>query len=375
MPRMETLVVVFLGAGASAPFGYPTIVGLQDVLLKNLADEEKDLFNDLVRRKGVDDVEGVLQTIDLLEIIANHGVGSILTDSFVTLSEMAKERSMKFSHFIELSRSLRNHIQEIIFDVYQFRPDCKSNFRLYSDLFSAISSVTKAKEYSVFTTNYDRIVEEFCASAENYDVRDGFRIDQKSKRNFWDARSFDLPQASNNTLVKLFKLHGSLNWKLSEFGLEQVMPEQRLGKPTPVYKQDVLIYPGSKERPEREPFRRLYDRFDSEMKRADRCLVIGFSFRDQYLNRIFREFVESGKGQLICMSSNASMIVAKNLLDLKDFDTLKVYTETNSFVSIRMHFGDNGWIDQLRNAFVSIPLPIEVPIIDENGKPEEPSAR
>jgi hypothetical protein len=77
---MQTLVVVFLGAGASAPFGYPTIAGLQDVLLKNLPDKEKGLFSDLVRRKGVDDVEGILQTIDLVETIANHGVGGILTD-------------------------------------------------------------------------------------------------------------------------------------------------------------------------------------------------------------------------------------------------------------------------------------------------------
>lgn len=276
---------------------------------------------------------------------------------------------MKFSQFVELSRSLRNRIQEIIFDVCQFRPDCKSSFRLYSDLFSTITSVTKANEYAIFTTNYDRIVEEFCASEKNYEVRDGFRIDQKNRRNLWDARSFDLSRTPDNTLVKLFKLHGSLNWKLSEFGLEQAMPEQRLEKPTPVYKQDLMIYPGSKERPEREPFRTLYDRFDSEMKRTDRCLVIGFSFRDQYLNRIFREFVDSGKGQLICMSNNASMIVAKNLLDLKDFDTLRIYTNTNSFVSIRIHFGEAGWVDQLRNAFVSIPLPVEFPQIKAE-KPE-----
>jgi hypothetical protein len=236
-------------------------------------------------------------------------------------------------------------------------------------LFSTITSVTKANEYAIFTTNYDRIVEEFCASEKNYEVRDGFRIDQKNRRNLWDARSFDLSRTPDNTLVKLFKLHGSLNWKLSEFGLEQAMPEQRLEKPTPVYKQDLMIYPGSKERPEREPFRTLYDRFDSEMKRTDRCLVIGFSFRDQYLNRIFREFVDSGKGQLICMSNNASMIVAKNLLDLKDFDTLRIYTNTNSFVSIRIHFGEAGWVDQLRNAFVSIPLPVEFPQIKAE-KPE-----
>ena len=91
------------------------------------------------------------------------------------------------------------------------------------------------------------------------------------------------------------------------------------------------------------------------MEATDRCLVIGFSFRDDYLNRVFRSFLRSGKGQLLVMSANCKATVAKNLLGLENIDGLKRYVESNSYMPIPCHFGDGEWLEILKNAlrFVS----------------------
>ena len=118
------------------------------------------------------------------------------------------------------------------------------------------------------------------------------------------------------------------------------MIEDILQQPTPVYKENLLIYPGSKTPPEEEPFKTLYERFETHMREADKCLVIGFSFRDAYLNRIFRDFLRSGKKQLLVMSSTSRKTVAQSLLGLKDEDAIARYIEANYVVLIPCHFGD-----------------------------------
>ena len=234
--------------------------------------------------------------------------------------------------------------------------------QLFTELFSSLNFPGGTfQEYSIFTTNYDRIIEEFCASKESLELRDGFVQNAKTRRNTWNPRSFDAPIRKDASVVKLLKLHGSLNWKLGEDGIEQVSPEIRLVQPRAMLLRDILVYPGSKERPDQDPFTTLYDRFDAQMKSADRCLVIGYSFRDAYLNRIFRDFLESDRGQLICMSQNCKVTVAQNLLPLKDLDGLAAYNESNRLVTVPVHFGEGNWQSALTNALTSIPLPVERP--------------
>lgn len=342
-------LIIFVGAGASAPFDYPPITGLRDRLLKVLPEKEGGLFRDLLDRKGVVDSEGVLQALELIDSVAKHGIGEMFTSSNVALSLWAQDRSMRFTDFVELCRSLRDKIQGAIFEIYQFRTECRSKFDLYSRLFSIVEKTTGTKEHSIYTTNYDRVMEEYCASSSRYELRDGFKINAKNRRNLWDVGSFDSAFSGEGLLVKLFKLHGSLNWKISDFGIEQVMPETRLERPTPIYKKDVLIYPGSKERPDQEPFRYLYDRLEAQLKSSDRCLVIGFSFRDSYLNRLFRDFVESGKKQLVHMTNSSMETIGRNLLEVGNTGEVQRYVKISRLVCIPRHFGDATWETALRS--------------------------
>ena len=362
------LVVIFLGAGASAPFGYPTMDGLQSQLMNRVEDTERDLLVGLPSLGGNKDVEVVLQHLDAIEGLTDRGLGEIFEKSWVEFSVLGKKQTMGFPELIKLCRSLRETIQDTIFDVYQFRPKSAENFQLYGQFFSTLASITRARELHVYTTNYDRIIEEFGVRNDGYQVVDGFQHDEKTGRYLWKPSSFDSPLPDVGRPLKLFKLHGSLTWKSGENGIERVAPEIRLKQPTTILKKDILVYPGSKEPPEQEPFRTLYERFETQMKETDRCLVVGFSFRDPYLNRVFRDFVYSGRGELLVMSKNCGQVVAKNLLDLRQATKLEDYLDRKNVALIPFHFGEGDWFTAFQNALYKLPFPIEKPSTGGPGK-------
>jgi hypothetical protein len=350
------MVVIFLGAGASNPFGYPTMQGLNNAIRSApLNDVERELLNYLVLREG-DDAEAILQALNLVSDVAGRRFSDMLSESFVKFG-VSKFQPMRFAALAENCKLLVSSIRETIFNTYSFRP---KQLPLYSDLISLLNDTTKASVHYVYTTNYDRVIEEFCAHTTGIRLVDGFAIDLKSRRILWNPRTFDQPDLGNENTLKLFKLHGSLNWLQSEFGIEQVMTESILHQPTSVYKKNLLIYPGSKTPPEDEPFRTLYERFETQMRETDRCLVIGYSFRDAYLNRVFRDFLRSGRSQLLVMSANCKLTVAKALLGIDENDLAR-YIDGGNFLPIPCHFGDATWHECLKNALITIPFPIEKP--------------
>jgi len=328
--------------------------GLNLELSKAQLNSNETKLHSYLRLYEGDDAESLLESLELILDIAHRKFKDMFRESWVKFQD---NTDMKFAQLTEICESLIGITKETIFNTFQFHP---RDLSLYSELFSVLNETTKASVHHVYTTNYDRVVEEFCASRE-IQLIDGFWASPNTRRALWKSREFDKPTTGKD-VVKLFKLHGSLNWLQSEYGIEQVMTETILRAPTPVYKKNLLIYPGkSKIPPEEEPFKTLYDKFETQMKETDRCLVIGFSFRDAYLNRVFRDFVRSGKGQLLVMSSNCKLTVAKTLLGIDEKD-LATFVEGNNFVPIPCHFGDENWKQQLGNALRGIPLPIESPL-------------
>jgi hypothetical protein len=346
--KARLLDIIFLGAGASAAVGYPAMAGLRTQLLDRIKGDERNLLYELLRSEQ-SDAETVLQDIESIDSLVKRGLGKIFQgSSYAIFTDMAGQKhTVLFQQFVDLCLSLREEIRDLIFDIYQFRTECVPRLGPYSQLFATFGS---KREHHIYTTNYDRIIEAFCARTKGFEVRDGFEYDSKTRTNLWRPVSFDYALPEDAVTVKVLKLHGSLDWKVGESGIERVSPEIRMEqRPTAIHKKDILIYPGSKEPPENEPFRTVYERFETQMKEADRCLVIGFSFRDPYLNRIFRDFVNSGKGHLWVMSKDCKDTVARNLLGLEKVDDLEPYLHTGRFVPIPCHFGEADWLTRLRN--------------------------
>jgi hypothetical protein len=198
----------------------------------------------------------------------------------------------------------------------------------------------------VFTTNYDRIVEKIC-NLLSKNLSDGFGVDYRQRTWYWNPSLLGVEQHSHEKgrlersnypipAIWLYKLHGSLNWRRTTDGnIEQFPIEERIragGEDS--YAENLLIYPGGKSAPISEPFKTLHDCFRDRMDVADLCVVVGFSFRDSYLNEIFREFLKREPTTLISISPNASSNLEANLLK----GPIKSLKEKGKIVSIDKPF-------------------------------------
>src|SRR5207247_2104771 len=141
-------------------------------------------------------------------------------------------------------------------------------------------------EIHVFTSNYDKVVEQYCnLRKENYSCIDGFeRNPPNNEFARWTGIFNPISNGAKN--VFLYKLHSSLNWKEHvDEGLVRTNEESKSDDHN--FVRNVVIYPtlSPKNEEENEPHKSTIERFRNYMKEADACVVIGYSFRDS-LNEV-----------------------------------------------------------------------------------------
>ena len=97
--------------------------------------------------------------------------------------------------------------------------------------------------------------------------------------------------------------------------IERMPTEEEVSGATRRYKRNVLIYPAQKNYEIGEPFRRLMRYFNEILNQHDMCLVIGFSFRDPFINNTLLDFLRANrKRRLVVVSPNATKNVDENLI-------------------------------------------------------------
>lgn len=114
----------------------------------------------------------------------------------------------------------------------------------------------------------------------------------------------------------LYKLHGSLDWKKHiELGFIRTGIESKIKDDTII--DNLIIAPtlSPKDGHEIEPFKAILKNFEDYMNTAEICLVIGFSFRDIHIKRIFQSFVKSGKS-IVIVSPDAIRDFYEHLFDM-----------------------------------------------------------
>jgi hypothetical protein len=86
----------------------------------------------------------------------------------------------------------------------------------------------------------------------------------------------------------LTKLHGSVEWSRDE----QAGADGTIYLSDPLFKgsddRHVILYPGFKGLPDREPFGTFHSYFEKILRTASRMIFIGFAFRDDHINRLLR---------------------------------------------------------------------------------------
>lgn len=318
--RVQTpKVALFLGAGASKAFDYPTTLEFVGNLQNVLDKEEKLLLNSILKSPDVSDIEHVLQTLDpIIEFNSNPYINTLFRQSNVRINLNGSQ--VIWEDFVRWSKRLKRTIVSELHRQYEFdRTKLDKIIDYYNTLDLILGKISRVGELHIFTTNYDSVVERFCIDSDReIEFTCGFRREGRSGREFWYAEElkhweYDKVRSRG---IWLYKLHGSLDWReTADNRIERMPTEEEVSKATRRYKRNILIYPAQKNYATEEPFRSLMRYFNEILNQHDMCLVIGFSFRDTFINSTFLDFLRANrKRRLVVVSPNASKNVDENLM-------------------------------------------------------------
>ena len=293
-------VSLFLGAGASAMFGKPTTAEFLELLPERLNATTGAFYSHLADKLQFGDIEDVLQALKEVRLFGKTGVGKL-----VFACTYMPDVQYVNGGFRPSCDVLKNKIESTIKSHYEW--DHAHDQKLvgtYDQIFDCLRSQTDS--VTVFTTNYDTAIETYCRR-RNCTCVDGFVGTSDLRR--W-AGNFDTKHADNP--VRLYKLHGSLEWKLhKEYG---IIMGPELGNSSNIEK-DVMIMPtrSPKDEEKETPFSEIFRLMKEELWGQDACIVIGCSFRDESINDVFRAFIRDEK-TMIVISPTVAKDVPDNLL-------------------------------------------------------------
>ena len=278
---------ILLGAGAPVSIDVgeggdwkpliPDIAGLTKEVKNSLLDN-KDItaFNELEKSLSDNNIELILSRVrSLSEVIGE-----------------AEVHGLNAAGYTELSKTICKKIKEV---VDRSLPEGENP---YTHLISWINGISRDYAVEIFTTNYDLLLEEAMEKART-PYFDGF---SGSKSAFFDPSSIssnDMPAR----WIRLWKLHGSINWFKNSNG--EVVRGDGIEEGTMVYPSHIKY-----DQTQSAPFSSLFERLKSFLLEPDSLLLTtGFSFADAHITAKLDE----------CLSENKSAaIFAFQFQNLKD---------------------------------------------------------
>lgn len=196
----------------------------------------------------------------------------------VSIVGVGKARGLNATELEELDRRICRTLSEA---VSKSLPDLDT---AYHDLGIWIRSLRREKPISIFTTNYDLLMEQALEdSAVPY--FDGF---VGAKRAFFDHAAVDDESLLHPRWTRLWKIHGSINWQLTEASV--VVRSDGLGD-----KVSQLIYPShlKYDQSRKMPYLAMLDRLKGFLGTPHSLLfTCGYSFGDDHINDIICRSLE-----------------------------------------------------------------------------------
>ncbi len=289
LAAMETLdLVLFLGAGASAIAGFPTVNQFLERLQPPVGAGYLAACEELIRRMEVAEQTGKAAALK----------GYDAEKLFARLQELVDiEKVADASQFISTTRpqglkvpckDLLGFLRREIVRIYGPKPPTLA-LHAHQQFLKVINSrLPEAKPLTIFTTNYDQAIETLIGEPtlsfgpEIHLLRTGFTFDRPGA---WDPKQFAKPHADYERPIQLLKLHGSVTWKWEGVG-ETRLPVET-GWPVATGEHDCVLYFGYKEIPSTEPFVTFHAMLKHYLLSPSVFVVIGFRFVDAYIRDIF----------------------------------------------------------------------------------------
>lgn len=355
---MTNTPLIFLGAGASAPFAVPTMKDMvtlfEKELTENGVDEQIELWKDVRSR-----------------LVSVYGVGNVDIEHMLTLFSSPNIFPPKLSpsvvyHFgldteeqipivdAKIAESILKTLKEFIYNSCDVK-SYKEIFPIYSKLWQIIAQGNIADFFmqdglEIFTTNYDRCFEIFYDMARNHFARTRpskeIILNEGYKRRYYH---FDYYGSQSGP--RLYKLHGSIRRYITKAGKIRSY-DGLLNEGDPIDGDEVveewLIWPLTGKYIYQYPYSRLMDRFRKALFTKTVWLFIGFSFRDEGIRLILKDVNDELEDQkrLGRKVQNRKLILLDRSADKKK-DLFKQYSMIH-FYPFTGEFGEDETFDKLR---------------------------
>lgn len=238
------------------------------------------------------------------------------------------------------AKRLRERLKERVHDLFG-GVNPQEAAELHQPLFEEVLGFQEGRaELKVFTTNYDGAVEApfwddlYADSNWNFVLVNGFKDSPAGPPRF-DPTEYSSKPSADRLLVKLYKLHGSLNWIRRG---DQVL----LGAADDYTENNALIYPVRAHK-QVSPFDVLLEEFETALRKDVAILLaIGSSFRDDHLRSTVIQALKDGWLQkLVLVGPEAKEVASKFRTEgIRQGETIPVVEK----------FGDQGCLEEIHAA-------------------------
>lgn len=259
---LETNPTVVLGAGASIPFGLPSMAQLGEAILNDEV-VQRDPNYAALKATLSDGLEAAIDGASLQDGTLNRI--RVVTWETVNKRDLAFPKEHKYPGFEPLTRLLHKLIGP---------------------------SPNKA---TIVTTNYDRLVE-YAADILKYKVINGFEGGLIRYLKLPTHGETAARQRSGERTVEIWKVHGSLDWFISNDGTGHIV-SVALRESIPDGFSPLLIPPGKNKyrAAHEEPYRTIITQSDAAFDGSKTFLCVGYGFNDDHLQPKLLEQIRRGK--------------------------------------------------------------------------------
>lgn len=329
-------VLWFVGAGASAPFGIPTMQRMVQDFEKDLtganSPEEAALYREvsdfLHAHLGRQvDLEAIFSVIDSIINWSPDRIGpAALYHAFVLASVSGgSAQPMGEVHVLRppaeakvtIAKRLRERFEQFTRSHCEIPTDALRKIEeTYDQLFRYVGDRVGGRNYGnrvvgdwpIFTTNYDPVLEHYWIDFAKVQLNTGFQWNDVA------GMKISSPDVFRNGGLKLFKLHGSITWLNDpEYGLteQRVIPRDMKKATGAPFLGQVMLYPIEEKELYVEPYLTMFQQLNRELASTDKWIVIGYSFADRFIREVFVH--NSQKGTRLVLLHPSGKEVAKRL--------------------------------------------------------------
>jgi hypothetical protein len=346
------ILMIFLGAGASVPFGIPTMNGFSDVIATHLAEVNHKWGEEFNRIKTNLQSRGLRYDIEIIATAL-----SVFSDPSANRSYMSAFLSRVNDPLPAPIEEFKDILYEVKREIYRLcRHDNRElSIQTYRNLYKRLHDVglTKVKSngsmevfdhpvaYEVFTTNYDLSFNKFLERDRRRFV-DGFSgADIEGISTFTDEWL-----NGQNDVIRFGKLHGSISYYVRDDG-------GIVKYPTALHEDDmedegmidnIMIYPIGEKYTTTTPYIEILSRFRKTLINEQVVIAIGFSFRDDpinnaFIDRVVRFNTRFRNFKIVLVDPDANNVI----------QTLPVVLRSK-VTPIPMEFGNQNCLDSIVNA-------------------------